>query len=159
MRSSCPRVLAYPPRLKNHVPFAGDELLKNKQNAAYIEPFAAREEAVRAFLIAVRPGLRLVIKGLLTADPPLASTMETVRVPPLRPLIHFLPTMTKLSHCTADPFNDPGCCLAETSVAVSGRRTALPRGVLPATAAIATTATATASPTRRCWRMPARCPE
>jgi phosphopantetheine adenylyltransferase len=62
-----------------YVGIAGDQLLRAKANASFIQPFEAREAAVLAFLHAVRPSLHVVTKGLLNADPPLASTMEAVR--------------------------------------------------------------------------------
>ena len=58
-----------------------DEDGRCQQRRYYYFPIdmQAREASVLDFLHAVRPALDIKIKGLLNADPPLASTMAEVR--------------------------------------------------------------------------------
>jgi hypothetical protein len=110
-----------------YVGIAGDELLSAKANASFIEPFDAREAAVLAFQHAVRPSLHVVTKGLLNADPPLASTMEAVRV-----LYLALPCVRRclLLCCTALPrfpwFLRPNSCVPQSLRAARHAAVALP---------------------------------
>jgi len=57
---------------------SGDALLQGKRHAALVQPFAAREAAARAFLTAVRPGLRIESSELSEAAPK-AATMAAMQ--------------------------------------------------------------------------------